>query len=245
MWSSARSANVSDLRVAVIPARGGSKRIPRKNIREFAGKPMLAHSIGCALQSRVFDRVIVSTDDDEIARVARDFGAEVPFQRPRELSDDHTDTTEVVAHATRWLVAEEASLSAVCCIYATAPFIRIADLQEALALLESGQWSYVFPATTFVSPIFRSFKVRQEGALEMFFPEHFDTRSQDLPEAWHDAGQFYWGRPQAWLQRAKVFDAQSTIVRVPRWRVQDIDTLEDWGRAELMWQVLHALDVRE
>lgn len=227
---------------AVIPARGGSKRLPRKNIRPFAGKPMIAHSIGCALRSGLFERVIVSTDDAEISRVARDFGAEVPFVRPPELSDDHAGTADVIAHAVKYLVDEGAALSAVCCIYATAPFIRPEDLERGLTLLEAGTMQYVFSATTFDAPIFRSFRNKVEGGLEMLFPEHYDTRSQDLPEALHDAAQFYWGRPQAWLEKTKVFDRFSAVVNIPRWRVQDIDTEEDWARAESMTALISAYD---
>ena len=222
------------VKVAIIPARGGSKRIPRKNVREFAGKPMIAHSIDRALQSGLFERVIVSTDDEEISRVARDFGAEVPFTRPADLSDDHTGVTEVVAHATEYLRDQGADLSAVCCIYATAPFMREEDLKEGLAILEAGDLNYVFSATTFAYTIFRSFSESAAGELEMFFPEHFHARSQDLPEALHDAAQFCWGRPEAWLSNARVFAKGSAVVRIPRWRVQDIDTEEDWARAELM-----------
>ena len=230
------------MKVAVIPARGGSKRIPRKNIREFAGKPMIAHSINCALESGLFERVIVSTDDEEISGVARDFGAEVPFLRPEELSDDHTGTTEVIAHSIDYLRSQGAKLSAVCCIYATAPFIRQEDLKEGLRVLEAGNWQYVFSATNFAFPIFRSLQKNAEGGLEMFFPKHFNSRSQDLPEALHDAGQFYWGRPQAWLDHVRIFDTASTVVTIPRWRVQDIDTFEDWERAQLMWQVLQTIE---
>ena len=222
------------MKVAVIPARGGSKRIPRKNIREFAGKPMIAHSINCALQSGLFERVIVSTDDEEISLIARDFGAEVPFQRPKELSDDHTGTTEVIAHAIDWLQSQGAAISAVCCIYATAPFICQNDLRQGLTILEAGNWRFVFSAATFSFPVFRSFQKNADGSLKMFFPQFFNTRSQDFPEALHDAGQFYWGRPQAWLDRAAIFDIHSTVVIIPRWRVQDIDTEEDWVRAEAM-----------
>ena len=228
------------MKIAVIPARGGSKRIPRKNIREFAGKPMIAHSIECALRSGIFERVIVSTDDEEIGRISKSCGAEVPFIRPQELSDDHTGTTEVIAHAVKWLQSQGAIVSAVCCIYATAPFIRQDDLRQGLTILETGNWQYVFSATTFAFPIFRSFRKTSEGGLEMVFPEHFKTRSQDLPETLHDAGQFYWGRPQAWLDHVRIFDRASTIVVIPRWRVQDIDTLEDWERAQVMWQVLQS-----
>ena len=221
------------MKVAVIPARGGSKRIPRKNIRQFAGEPIIAHSIAAALQSRLFDRVIVSTDDDEIAELARHHGAEVPFSRPRELADDYTGTTAVIGHAVGWLRDHGFDgISSVCCIYPTAPFLRTIDLKRALKLLESGSWRYVFAATTFPSPIFRSFQMKADGGLKMFFPEQFNTRSQDLPQALHDAGQFYWGTPEAWLGGEKMFDRWSTAVLVPRWRVQDIDTEEDWKRAE-------------
>ena len=230
------------MRVAVIPARGGSKRIPRKNIREFAGKPIIAWSIDAAKESDLFDRIIVSTDDAEIAEVAKQWGAEVPFMRPAELSNDYAGTTEVVAHAIEYLCNQGTKLSAVCCIYATAPFIRQADLKQGLAILEAGNWQYVFSATTFAFPIFRSFQKNAEGGLEMLFPEYFNTRSQDLPEVLHDAGQYYWGRPRTWTDRARIFDSNSTTVIIPRWRVQDIDTEEDWIRAESMAAYLTTIE---
>lgn len=228
------------MNVAVIPARGGSKRIPRKNVKPFAGKPMIAHSIDSALASGVFDKVIVSTDDLEIAEIAKTYGADVPFIRPQALSDDHAGTTEVVAHAVEYLLSEGHNLSAVCCIYATAPFVRPEDLREGLAMLTGGDWNYVFGATTFAYPIFRSLQRTEDGGVKMFFPEHFNTRSQDLPEALHDAGQFYWGLPQAWVDRVRMFDSTSAILSIPRWRVQDIDTEEDWARAEAMSRYLFA-----
>jgi N-acylneuraminate cytidylyltransferase len=152
--------------------------------------------------------------------------------RPAALADDYSGTTEVVVHAIDWLHGSGASLSAVCCIYATAPFVQADDLRRGFELLEAGKWQYVFSATTFAAPVFRSFQCNAAGGLEMFFPGHYQARSQDLPEALHDAAQFYWGRPQAWLSNLRVFGEQSTIVRIPRWRVQDIDTVEDWERAE-------------
>lgn len=218
--------------MAIIPARGGSKRIPRKNIREFAGKPIIAHSIECADRSKLFDRIIVSTDDKEISAVAHSFGAEAPFERPAALSDDYTGTTEVIAHAVDWLEDRGVSLSAVCCIYATAPFIDPEDLRRAHVILQSEKWQYVFAATTFGSPIYRSFRRDAQDGLEMLFPESFTTRSQDFDEVLHDAAQFYWGLPQAWLAKTKIFDKTSTVLPIPRWRVQDIDTEEDWRRAE-------------
>ncbi len=226
------------MNIAVIPARGGSKRIPRKNIKEFCGKPMIAWSIEAAQASKLFGRIIVSTDDIEIAEVARQWGVEVPFMRPAELSNDYAGTTEVISHATQWALDQGFGLEAVCCIYATAPFVQVADLISGLEMLKSGDWAYAFTVTDFASPIFRSFKQTNEGGLEMFFPEHFDKRSQDLPPALHDAGQFYWGRASAWLEGKRLFDRNSTPIVIPRWRVQDIDTLDDWQRAELMHEVI-------
>jgi pseudaminic acid cytidylyltransferase len=220
--------------VAIIPARGGSKRIPRKNIRPFAGRPIIGHSIACALQAGIFDRVIVSTDDPEIASVSTSFGAEVPFLRPAELADDHTGTTDVIAHACNQLTESGVHMDAVCAIYPTAPFLRAEDLVEGLRILQSVSWSFVFSASTFEYPIFRAFRRQPSGGIEMVFPEHFDSRSQDLAEAVHDAGQFYWGRPDAWLRGERIFSPRATVVMIPRWRAQDIDTEEDWQRAEMM-----------
>ncbi len=226
------------MRIAVIPARGGSKRIPRKNIKPFHGKPMIAWSILAAQKSGLFDSIIVSTDDAEIAEVAQSFGADVPFVRPMELANDLVGTTDVVAHATKWSLNTFANVEAVCCIYATAPFLQVEDIQRGWNTLSSGDWAYAFSVTEFASPIFRSLKVTNENSVEMFFPENFNSRSQDLPSAFHDAAQFYWGRPSAWVERKKVFDRISSPVIIPRWRVQDIDTAEDWTRAELMFSVI-------
>lgn len=222
------------MRIAVIPARGGSKRVPRKNIRTFHGKPMIAWSIEAARQSGCFDRLIVSTDDREIEAISTACGAEVPFLRPAEFSDDHTSTSAVIAHATQWCIDQGSTPTLVCCIYATAPFVNSEDLRCGLEIISGGAWRFVFSATRFGFPIFRSVRLDEAGRVEMFFPEHFPTRSQDLPEAFHDAGQFYWGRPEAWLRGDRIFDSWSTIVELPRWRVQDIDTDEDWQRAELL-----------
>ncbi len=226
------------MKIAVIPARGGSKRIPKKNIKMFCGKPMIAWSILAVNSSGLFDRIVVSTDDTEIAEVAKKWGAEVPFIRPDELSNDHAGTIPVIAHATQWALASGLAVEAVCCIYATAPFVQADDLKRGWEELESGDWDYAFTVTDFAAPIFRSFKQTDEGGLEMFFPEHFSTRSQDLPVALHDAGQFYWGRPDAWLEGKRVFDRRSKPILIPRWRVQDIDTLDDWVRAEMLAPII-------
>ena len=200
------------MRIAVIPARGGSKRIPRKNIKLFCGKPMIAWSIEAAKSSDLFDHIIVSTDDVEIAEVAKQWGAEVPFIRPAALSDDYAGTTEVIAHATQWAIGQGFDVDAVCCIYATAPLIQVDDLKRGLEALNSGNWDYAFSVTDFAAPIFRAFKQTAEGGIEMFFPEYFATRSQDLPVALHDAGQFYWGRPSAWIEGKRIFDRHSVPV---------------------------------
>ncbi|TGK78483.1 pseudaminic acid cytidylyltransferase [Leptospira noumeaensis] len=224
--------------ICIIPARGGSKRIPRKNIKLFHGKPMIAYSIETAIQSKLFDRVIVSTDDLEIAEVSRQYGAEVPFMRPSELSDDQTATIPVIAHAIQWIIREGIQVDCVACIYATAPFILENDLINGEKIFRKGGWEYVFSATSFGFPIFRGFKKDTDGNIEMFFPEHFGTRSQDLPEAFHDAGQFYFGKPSAWLEGKRIFDKWSSIIELPRWRVQDIDTGDDWERAEVLYKMI-------
>ena len=226
------------MKVAVIPARGGSKRIPRKNIKLFNGKPMIAWSIEAAKASGLFDRIIVSTDDAEIAEVARQWGADVPFMRPEALSNDYAGTTPVIAHATQWALDQGMDIEAVCCIYATAPFLQVGDLKQGWQALTSGDWDYAFTVTDFAAPIFRAFKQSTGGGIEMFFPEHFSTRSQDLPVALHDAGQFYWGRPAAWLEDKRIFDQRSKPIVIPRWRVQDIDTLDDWDLAEIIYKQL-------
>lgn len=227
------------MRLAVIPARGGSKRIPRKNIRPFCGKPMIAWSIEAARQSGCFDRIIVSTDDGEIAAVARDFGADVPFLRPPELSDDHTGTIPVIAHAIQWQQQHGESPTEACCIYATAPFVRAEDLQRGLDLLKHADCDYAFSVTSYAFPIQRALRIKENGRMEMFQPDHFNTRSQDLEESYHDAGQFYWGNTRAWLAGTPIF-SQSAPVILPRCRVQDIDTPEDWARAEWLFKAMSA-----
>lgn len=226
------------MKVAIIPARGGSKRIPRKNVRLFAGKPIIAHSIGAALDSGCFDRVIVSTDDAEIAAVAREWGAETPFVRPPELADDHTGTNAVVKHAINWLAEQGTPADYACCIYATAPFVQARYLQEGLARLLERRRGYAFSVTSFPFPIQRAIRINAEGAVEAIWPENIFRRSQDLEEAFHDAGQFYWGTVDAYLTDAVVFSPASIPIVLPRHLVQDIDTFEDWRRAELMFRVI-------
>lgn len=223
--------------VAVIPARGGSKRIPRKNLRPFLGKPIIGYSINAARASKLFDRVIVSTDDADIAAIARGFGAETPFTRPKELSDDYTGTDAVIKHAIRWFMEHGKSVSLVCCIYATAPFIQVKHLIEGYEKLVSSGKLFSFPVTWFEFPVQRALRIHADS-IQAAYPEHILSRSQDLEKLYHDAGQFYWGRGEAFLHDH--VDAYSTSVPVvlPRYLVQDIDTPEDWSRAELMYQTL-------
>ena len=227
------------MKLAVIPARGGSKRIPRKNIKPFCGKPMIAWSIEVARACGLFDQVVVSTDDREIAEIAKANGATVPFMRPAALSDDFTGTSAVVAHAISWCREHGSAPDLVCCIYATAPFMTAPDLQRGLDIQMNSGADFAFSVTSYPFPIQRSIKVTQNGRIEMFQPEHFSARSQDLIEAFHDAGQFYWGRADAWLANKPIFSAGSVPVMLPRHRVQDIDTPEDWERAEYLFRAMN------
>lgn len=227
------------MRLAVIPARGGSKRIPRKNIKEFCGKPIICYSIEAAMRCGRFDRVVVSTDDPEITELARASGAEVPFVRPPELSDDYTPTVPVIRHAIEWVTEYRGAVSHACCIYATAPFVTVQDLREAFdRMVDRRVTGYVFTATSFPFPIQRAFRITGSGHCEMFDPQNYNARSQDLEPAYQDAGQFYWGSTQAYLEGKKFFATDSMPYLIPRYRVQDIDTLQDWTRAELMWRAL-------
>jgi pseudaminic acid cytidylyltransferase len=225
------------MNVAIIPARGGSRRIPKKNIRDFCGKPMIARSIEAAQSVEIFDRIIVTTDSDEIATVAQEWGAEVPFMRPPELSDDFAGTDAVFTHALRFLLEQEAAIDFACCIYATAPFIRSEYLKQGLELLQESKASSAFSVTSYAFPVFRAQKINSEGILEMQWPEHRMTRSQDLPELYHDAGQFYWTKVPRYMLNPSLY-AEALPVILPRYLVQDIDTEEDWKRAELMYKAL-------
>ncbi len=226
------------MNVAIIPARAGSKRIPNKNTKLFAGKPMISYSITTAKESEIFDRIIVSTDSEMIADVGRQYGAEVPFIRPKELSDDHTPTAPIITHALKWLAENGEHAKYACCIYATAPFVGTKYIREGYEILTNRKVSSVFSITSFPFPIFRALKKTKEGYLEMFWPEHEMTRSQDLPEAYHDAGQFYWLNCESYLKEQRVYGPEAMPVILPRYLVQDIDTPEDWDMAEHMFRAL-------
>jgi N-acylneuraminate cytidylyltransferase len=223
--------------VAIIPARGGSKRIPRKNLLPFDGVPMIVRSIRTALDSGLFEQVVVSTDDAEIAELALAHGAQVPFLRPAELADDFTGTAAVIVHALQQLPAFDYA----CCVYATAPLLQARFLSEGFELLQQHpQKSFAFSVCSFGFPVQRALTLDGQGALTALYPEFRNTRSQDLPEAFQDAGQFYWGRSEAWLRGDVLYSPASLPVLLPRHLVQDIDTLEDWKRAEYLYAALKA-----
>lgn len=221
--------------VAIIPARGGSKRIPRKNIKDFFGKPLIAYSIEAALNSKLFERVIVSTDDEEIAKIAKEYGAQVPFMRPKELSDDFSGTGGVVNHAIEFLKQNGESFDFVCTIYATAPFLQKKYLVEGFLKLKNSDARNAFSCTSMPFPIQRTFKITSTNRCEMFWPENFPKRSQDLEDAYQDAGQFYWTNLNV-ASSDIMFSNDSIPIILPRHLVQDIDTIEDWKRAELMYE---------
>lgn len=226
--------------ICVIPARGGSKRIPRKNIRDFAGKPIIAWSIETALASRLFDDVLVSTDDDEIAQIAERYGARVPFRRPPELANDHAGTMEVVQHTLAWLDEAGAQVTTLCCLYAAAPFVTVDYLKEGMRLLGQPSCNYAFPVCSYGHPVQRALSRTQSGMIEARWPEYRGTRSQDLEELVHDTGQFYFGRAESWRRGEPIFADHSFGIQVKRSEVQDIDTEDDWRRAEWIWRAQRA-----
>jgi len=226
------------MNIAIIPARGGSKRIPEKNIYRFHGRPLISYSIETAINSKVFDKVIVSTDDSNIADISKEYGAEVPFLRPCELATDTAGIHEVVTHAIRWLEDNFYLPENICCIPATAPFLISDDLIKSLDLLISSKKSYVFSATSYTFPIQRSFKIDKNKGVQMFFPKFYHARSQELEESYHDAAQFYWGTVTTWVMELDLYTEETLPYFIPTWRVQDIDTYEDLRRAELLYEVI-------
>ena len=224
------------MNIAVIPARGGSKRIPRKNVKDFGGRPMIAWAIAAALESRMFDQVVVSTDDAEIAEIARKYGAETPFVRPAELANDTAGTVPVIAHAIRELGRSGISADFAACVYPCTPFLRAADLTEAFELLKVSGEDFVYPVVEYPHPTFRAMRRTPGGKMEFVFPECEMMRTQDMEKTYHDAGQFYWGKASAWLEEKRMHTAGVGMV-VPSWRFVDVDTEDDWRRAELFFEV--------
>jgi len=229
------------MNICVIPARGGSKRIPRKNIKKFNGKPIIAYSIEAALASSCIDQVIVSTDDKEISEVAKEYGAQVPFIRPEKLSTDHIATNPVISHAIEWMEAHGNPIDAVCCLYATAPFVQTDTISDAYENFKNLKADFCIGVTSFPFPIQRALKI-DNNKVKMILPEHLNTRSQDLQEAYHDAGQFYWGKKQVFNSDNSILSEIVIAYILPRYLVQDIDTPEDWKRAEIMYKVMQKMN---
>jgi len=225
------------MNLGIIPARGGSKRIPRKNIRNFCGKPMLVWSIEALQTSKSVDRIIVSTEDPEIAKIALENGAEVPFIRPLNISDDTADTWSVINHAVRWIKNNEGSLSVknICCLYATAPLVSIENLRLGLDLINSAKWDYVVPVTPFDYPIQRALVIDESGFLGPHSKDNITSRSQDLVRTYHDAGQFYWGTFNAWLTKKSIFESNTRALLLPKYSSVDIDDEEDWEFTETLF----------
>lgn len=226
------------MKIAVIPARGGSKRIPRKNIKVFCGKPMIAWAICTAKESGLFDHIIVSTDDEEIADMARTWGAETPFIRPEDLSDDLTPTVPVIAHTVKSCLDLGWVVDYACCIYPCAPFLQVDDLVAALDLAQKRNADFVYPVTEYAHPIQRAMRHLPNGEMHFFSPQFELTRTQDLEIAYHDAGQFYWGKASSWLEHKKMH-TDGLGMPIPNWRVVDIDSADDWARAELIFKSLN------
>ena len=219
--------------IAIIPARGNSKRIPGKNYKIFNGKPIIANTIEKLKKSIIFDRIIVSTDSKKIASISKRCGAEVPFRRPKFLSDDYTSGASVITHSVKFLIKEGYQFDYVCCVYPPNPFLEISDLKKGFKKIKSKKFNYVFSATLYRFPFFRSFTFSRSKGIKVLFKNKINHRSQDLKQIICDAAHFYWGRKEAWLQEKKLFTKGSDIVMIPEWRYHDIDTLDDWKHAEL------------
>lgn len=222
-------------RMAIIPARGGSKRIPRKNVRDFHGKPIIAYSIETAIKSGLFDEVMVSTDDAEIAEIAKNYGAKVPFLRSEINSDDTATTLQVVQEVMTFYTDRSLVFEEVCCIYATAPLVQVEHLKKGLKLLQEIEVTSVFPVVPYSFPIQRSFSIDDNQCAKLNWPEHVNTRSQDLQPAYHDAGQWYWLKPSKLSD--KIFTDNSKVIVLSEMEVQDIDNESDWKMAELKWKI--------
>jgi len=225
------------MNLAIIPARKGSKRILKKNIKNFFGKPVIYNSIKQAKLTKLFDKIIVSTDCKKIQKIAKEYGAEASFLRPKNLSNDYVQISEVVKHSITYFVKKKIYFNYVCCIFPVAPFLEKKDIIKGYKEIKKNKWSFVFSAVKNSYPYYRGFKKHKENGIKMIFPQNYKKRTQDLPETFFDAGQFYWGLSKAWLKQKKVFDKNSTIVEIPKWKSIDIDTISDWKYAEMMMKI--------
>ena len=228
------------MNIAVIPARGGSKRIPRKNLKEFNGKPVIFYSIKAEFERKVFSEVIVSTDDEEIAEYSRSQGAKIPWLRSKELSNDFATTSQVMQDAVMKLDSE--NLENVCCIYPVTALLRPKYISEGLSVLNNGDWNYVFSAVKNDSNPQRFFTLNPTNSVSMLLPDFELTRTQDLEQTFHDAGQFYWGKKSAWLDKRPILDSPSTIIELSKDEAIDIDTFSHWKLAEDLYSSRSGLE---
>ncbi len=225
--------------IAIIPARGGSKRIPRKNIKDFLGKPIITYSIEAALESKLFDEVMVSTDDEEIAEIAKSYGAIIPFMRGKRNSNDFATTVDVIVEVLQEYRKQGKTFEYGCCIYPTAPFVNKLLLENALNKFVSENLDSVFPVLPFSFPIQRAVRLVKENKIEMFHSEHLLSRSQDLEKAYHDAGQFYWFKTEIIFKKEKLWTDNSGGIIISELEAHDIDNMEDWKIAEFKYKVLN------
>lgn len=225
-------------RLAIIPARGGSKRIPRKNIKEFLNKPMMTYSIEVALSSGLFDEVMVSTDDVEIASIAKEYGATVPFMRSEAAADDYSTLSDVIREVVDTYAKSGSTFDYICCILPTAPLLKVEDITSAYNILITKGFDTVYPIVRFSYPILRSLKIDSDGRVVMRWPEFRDTRSQDLDPAFHDSGTFYWLRNGSFIRYGQILTPNTGSIEIDEIRVQDIDTETDWKLAELKYTLL-------
>ena len=223
--------------VAVIPARGESNRKPGKNYKKFNGKPVIAATIEKLKKSKIFDRIIVSTDSRKIASIAKSCGAEVPFWRPKILSNDYASGGAVMSHSLKFLLKENYKFSYACFIFAPNPFLQIIDLKKGLKKIKSKKCSYVFSATPYRFPFYRSFTNSKKKGVKMLFPKNYKKRSQELKQIYCDAAQLYWGDKKAWLNKKIAFSKNSDIIVIPEHRYHDLDTIADWKRAEIFSKI--------
>ena len=228
--------------IAIIPARIGSKRVLKKNIKDFCGKPMISYAIEVAQRSELFEEIIVSTDSNEVEEIALSLGAKIPFKRPSSISDDITPTVPVIAHAIKECIKNGFNFNYVCCIYPCVPFLEISDLKDSFKKIKDNKANYCFAISEYNSNILRSFKINKEGKIEKIFPRNELIRTQDLDASYFDAGQFYWGEKNVWLDSLNIHDNGIPHI-IPNWRAIDIDTNDDWLRAEHLYSVLNKIEL--
>ena len=225
------------MNLAIIPARSGSKRIPNKNIKLFFGKPIIYYPINLALKSRIFDKVIVSTDSKKIKKIAEKYGAELPFIRPKSLSNDFASTSSVIKHAINWFSKKNYKIKNVCCIYPVSPLLKKKHIIEGYKKIKTKKWNFAFSACKHSKPIHRSFIFDKKLGVSMLMPKYFKFRSQELNETFFDAGNFYWGKKKSWLKTNPFFfSKKNTIVSIPEAFVQDVDTLKDWKKLVIKYK---------